>query len=261
MDGSAGIAPSLKVVMFFFYEVGRRLGIDRIAQYATQFGLGSVTGVGLGERSGLIPTEAWKQRVLRQVWVEGETLSCAIGQGYVLVTPLQMARVVAAVAAGGKLLAPRIVLRVEEPDQQRVVLVNDVRTERNVGVPSEVLQAVREAMVGVVEEPGGTGYWARMPDLRFGGKTGTAQVIKQKERGMHSSGELADHAWFVAFAPVDHPRIAVAVLVEHGGHGSSTALPIARKLIKYWHDRQDNLTVSSGQNAKIVPQTVGVSAN
>jgi penicillin-binding protein 2 len=215
----------------YFYEVGRRLGVDRIAEWSRRFGLGAPTGLDLDkEMAGLVPSKAWKKARFHQPWHEGETLSVAIGQGYNLTTPLQMARVVAAIANGGIIYKPYIVEKVEGPAGE-ILYQAKPEVQSRLGASPENLEAVRQALVGVVNE--GTAKVARLPNVQVAGKTGTSQVValdpdnpkKKRERRME------DHAWFVAYAPADDPRVAVAVLVEHGGHGGEDAAPLARRVI------------------------------
>jgi penicillin-binding protein 2 len=203
----------------FFYEVGKRLGIDRIHDYATRFGLGRTTGIALGsEKKGLIPSTKWKMEKLKKPWYLGETFVNSIGQGYVAATPLQMAEMMSAVSNGGRLYRP-LLLKTEPPVP-----------EGDAGVGQETLEKVRSYLAGVVSAPDGTAHAARSDAVTIGGKTGTAQVVALR----HSSHaeDYRDHAWFVAFAPVEKPEIALSVLVEHGGHGGSAAAPIAKKAIE-----------------------------
>ena len=214
----------------YFYNVGIRLGVDRLAHYAQLLGLGKPTGIALSsEKGGLIPTSAWKLKRYKTPWQPGETLSLAIGQGYNLTTPLQMASVTAAIANGGTLYRPYLIKRLVSPEG-RVIKEIQPQPERQVPIKPEYLQMVREAMAGVVNEPGGTGGAARLPGVVVAGKTGTAQVVTLGKKGGR------DHAWFVAFAPLENPQLAVAVVVEHGGHGGEAAAPIARKIFEaYFH--------------------------
>jgi penicillin-binding protein 2 len=215
----------------YFYNVGRRLGINRIAKWSKRFGLGAPTGLKLDrEMPGLVASTAWKRARFHQSWHEGETLSVSIGQGYNLVTPLQMARVVAAIANGGIIYKPFIVDKVESPTGEILYQAKpEVQSRLEASPPT--LELVRRALVGVVNE--GTAKSARLPNIQVAGKTGTAQVVafepdkskRKKER------RFQDHAWFVAYAPADDPRVAVAVLVEHGGHGGSVAGPLASRVI------------------------------
>ncbi len=222
----------------YFYQLGLRLGVDRIAKYALLMGLGRETGFLLSnEKPGLIPTSAWKMRRYRIPWQPGETLSTAIGQGFNLVTPLQLAVMVSAVANGGILYQPRIIQHIKAPHGELLREFHP-QVSRTFHVAEENLEFLREALWGAVNLPGGTGGRARIPGLDVAGKTGTAQVIQRREGKTEiSSPEQEDHAWFVCFAPAKHPQIVVMVLVEHGGHGGATAAPVARKLLENFQGR------------------------
>ena len=221
----------------FFYKVGEQLGVDALAEYAGGFGLGRPTGVDLdNEVSGLVPTQAWKLRKVGVPWQRGETLSVAIGQGFNLVTPIQMASLVAAVANGGVIYKPLLVERIEDVNTGEVAVIESQDMGR-LPVSDETLERIREGLVAVVDSRRGTGRIADIAGVSVAGKTGTAQVVAMGERPDTDEEEktpfrFRDHAWFVAFAPVEAPRIAVAVLVEHGGHGGSTAGPIAREMME-----------------------------
>jgi penicillin-binding protein 2 len=205
----------------YFYEAGRRIGFDKVHDYALMFGLGEETGISFGkERRGLIPNADWKKKKLKTAWYPGETLINSIGQGYVSTTPLQMAVMMNAVTNGGNVYRPSI-LKVEEP-----VLL------KKAGVKPETLDAIKKALHGVVYDPGGTGHASKSEKVIIGGKTGTAQVVGIRKDSKYLADEHKDHAWFVAFAPVDKPEIALSVMVEHGGHGGSAAAPIAKKAIE-----------------------------
>ena len=221
----------------YFYQVGHRVGIDALSRYAQAFGFGKRTGISLPhEKGGLVPSRKWKREKLGESWWEGETVTLAIGQGYILVTPLQMARMIAAVANGGDLYVPLLAQRVKEAEGERERIYRPQKAGRLPLRPS-VLEEIRRALVGVVAEERGTGKAARIEGVRVAGKTGTAQVSKMGEKRLKPEElpyELRDHAWFVAYAPADDPKIAVAVLVEHGGHGGSAAAPLAREVIKKW---------------------------
>lgn len=204
----------------YFYRLGQTLGIDRIAEYSRRFGLGQITGVDIrGERPGLVPDEAWSLKARGQNWYAGETISVAIGQGPVLVTPLQVARMVAAVANGGTLVTPHFVRGIEAPSQP-------------LGISRSILDLVRRGLWGVVNEGDGTGRQARLSDYEVAGKTGTVQVITQKTWTASETlpFEQRDHAWFASFAPFDDPTLVVVVFSEHGGKGSSEAAPLARAM-------------------------------
>ena len=218
----------------YFYNVGRLLGVDKLAEYAQAFGLGTRTGVAMtGERRGLIPTRDWKLARFGIPWQPGETISIAIGQGYNTVTPLQLANAYAAVANNGEFFTPRIVKRIETDDGE---IIEEFRPEKKAVLPvsRENLQLLKKALWGVVNEPGGTGAQARVPGKDVCGKTGTAQVIGMAEDDDGSSYpyEYRDHALFVSFAPRDNPEIVVAVVAEHSGHGGSAAAPVAKKVIE-----------------------------
>jgi penicillin-binding protein 2 len=220
----------------YFYNLGKLLGVDKIAQYAKGFGLGSVTGIDLPrEKGGLIPTKEWKLSRFRQPWHLGETISLAIGQGYNLVTPLQLANAYAALANGGVIYRPRIIKRIETMDGH---IIKTFEPEQKGRIPLSVknIEILSYALWGVVNENGGTGSALRRKEADVCGKTGTTQVIglPQNEAARKRKINLArfrDHALFVCFAPYKKPEIAVAVIVEHGGHGGSDAAPIARRVI------------------------------
>ncbi len=203
----------------YFYEVGRRLGIDKIHKYAVALGLGKETGLNLmiKERRGLIPDTEWKRQKRGLPWYLGETYNAAIGQGYVSVTPIQMARMMATFSNGGTVYPLSLIKGGGKPIGQ-------------IGIKPETIQTIKEALAGVVNEPAGTGHAAQSQAVVIAGKTGTAQVVG-KQRGV-SGEKYMDHAWFVGFAPVDKPQIAVSVFVEHGGHGGSAAGPIAKSAIE-----------------------------
>ena len=227
----------------YFYQLGPKLGINRIAKWARAFGLGDKTGVVLDdEKGGTIPDEAWKMKRFRQPWYPGETVSVAIGQGYVTVTPLQLANMMAAVANGGKLFRPRIVAKVESVDGASV---REYGPEliRTIELKPDTLTRLHNALADVVKV--GTGGMARSTSIDVAGKTGTAQVVEMKGAYLKSE-QLAyfsrDHAWFVAYAPAQSPEIAIAVLVEHGGHGGDAAAPMAKKVFEKFIELQKQVT-------------------
>ncbi|MBU0987539.1 MAG: penicillin-binding protein 2, partial [Proteobacteria bacterium] len=228
----------------YFYQVGQKLGIDRLSMYAIASGLGSPTGIDLDhEAAGLIPTAEWKKRRTGVAWQGGETLSVAIGQGYDLATPLQMLVLTSAVANGGKMYKPLILKSVYSPEGS-VILESKKQLVGKLPVSKKTLEIIKEGLKEVVNNPKGTAWIAHVEGLDISGKTGTAQVVgRSKERGL-SEEELSDrlksHAWFVAYAPSVDPKIAVSVIVEHGGHGSSAAAPIAREVIKTYFGQDEN---------------------
>jgi penicillin-binding protein 2 len=230
----------------YFYETGLKLGIDRLAFFARGFGLGRQTEIALPqEKPGLVPTSWWKERRIGEPWQRGETVSASIGQGFNLVTPLQLAVAYAALANGGKLMRPRLLLRVERRDGT-VVEGPPPEIRGTVPVDPKHLAVVADGLRGVVNEVGGTGGRSRLPDVVVAGKTGTAQVVRLKHTEDMADDEIPikfrDHAWFAAWAPFEAPEIVVAVLVEHGGHGGSAAAPIARVVLeKYFEGKQQPL--------------------
>ncbi len=217
----------------YYYRMGDRLGIRAISRFSDFFGLGKRTGIGLrSEKGGLIPSVEWKRRVRKEPWYAGETISVSIGQGYVLVTPLQMAAAFGAVAADGVWRTPQVVKKVRNHQTGEITLPPS-QAGRRLPVSRETLQAIQQALTGVVEDGRGTATSARSSVVSIAGKTGTAQVLELKgDPRAKLPKEFDDHAWFVAYAPNEHPRIAVAVLVEHGGHGGSAAAPLAKKVIE-----------------------------
>ena len=227
----------------YFYQLGVRLGVDRIAHYARALGLGEKTGIGLDdEKTGLIPDSLWKMKRFGQPWFPGETPSVSIGQGYVTVTPIQMANLMAALANGGTLYRPWFVRKVESLDG---TLIREYGPEkiRSVDLKESTLNTVRSALTDVVNSGSGTGGRARSRLVEIAGKTGTAQVAEMRGKVVKSeqlSYFIRDHAWFVAYAPAQQPEIAVVVLVEHGGHGGSAAAPLAKKVIERYLSPRDH---------------------
>jgi penicillin-binding protein 2 len=212
----------------YFYTLGQRLGIERIAKYARLFGWGELTGIDMaGEKEGLVPDDAWSQRVRKHKWYPGETISVSIGQGPLLVTPLQMALMMSGVANGGRLPTPHLAQTGAPPRQVR-------------GIAPEAWGPVRAALRAVVDS--GTGHQAYVPGLAMGGKTGTVQVVAQHTWKMKDLAfEQRDHAWFVSFAPVEDPQLVVTVFVEHGGAGSSAAAPIAKGIYEAFVAKRPDL--------------------
>ena len=222
----------------YFYQLGHRLGVDRIAKYAFAAGLGKATGINLDqEASGLIPTAKWKRRRFGEPWYKGETLSVAIGQGYNLTTPLQMAVVMAAVGNGGTLRRPLILKKIETPEGKLLFKTKPEITGR-LPVSRKTLEIVRKGLWDVVNHARGTARRVRIKGLDISGKTGTAQLFGRKKGETETEGvvssHLIPHAWFLAYAPSETPRIAISVIVENGDSGSRTAAPIARELIRLY---------------------------
>lgn len=206
----------------YFYEAGRKLGIDRLAEHARELGLGSEIGLPLvKERRGLIPDTKWKEEKRKQPWYLGETFNASIGQGYVAATPFQMAQVVSIVANGGIIYRPSLLLLKDRPE-----------SSKRLNIKPEILALIGKALFGVVNEHGGTGWAAHSSITHVCGKTGTAQVVSLKKESKYLPELHRDHAWFVAYAPYEKPEIALSVMVEHGGHGGGAAAPIAKRAIE-----------------------------
>jgi penicillin-binding protein 2 len=224
----------------YFYTLASKLGIDAMAESLSEFGLGNTTGIDVGsESAGLVPSREWKRRNFSnpgdQVWFPGETVITGIGQGFMLATPLQLAHATATIASRGTRYRPSLVKGVHDPVSNATAL-RQPHTLPAVQARPEHWDQIISAMEGVMSDPKGTARvaGARAP-WRIAGKSGTAQVFSVGQDEEYDEEELTermrDHALFVAFAPVDDPRIAVAVIVENGGSGSGVAAPIARKVL------------------------------
>lgn len=260
VDMVAGTAQSCDV---YYYEVARRVGIDRIAAMAERFGFGDTLGLELpGVRKGLVPSREWKLAVYGEPWQKGETLVVAIGQGYLLATPLQLAVMAARVASGGLAVKPTLIREVQRNNDR-------VRPERvpfpSMGLSPTHLAIIQDGMNRVTNDPHGTAYRARIeePEFAMAGKSGSAQVRRitkaERDRGVRKNEEKPweerDHALFVAYAPVSAPRYAVAVVVEHGGGGSKAAAPVARDVLREAQRRdparrrsEEHIVLSTGRS-------------
>lgn len=227
----------------FFYDIARRMDVDKWADIAQRFGLGKATGVGIpGERNGIVPTSFWKRALRGEPWYPGENLSIGIGQGYMLATPLQLCVMAARIANGGYAVEPRVVRQSGEfEDGADIRSAADARLQP-LGFPAQALKLVQAGMVGVTNNPsGGTAFSARIkePEFAMAGKTGTSQVRRitkqDREQGLHKRKDIPwehrDHALFVAYAPVGNPRYAACVVIEHGESGAKAAAPIARDIL------------------------------
>jgi penicillin-binding protein 2 len=214
----------------YFYNVAQKLGIDRFARYIRDFGFGVPTGIDIGEKAGTSPSRDWKLKTFKQPWYDGETTVVGIGQGYISVTPLQIAVMTSATANGGKLLKPLIVRKVVSPEGKTLVTYSP-QEKGLLASEKASFDLIRRGMVGVVNEAGGTGQAARLGEMIVAGKTGTAQVIaldkvaKQKHK---------DHAWFTSYAPAENPEVAITVLVENGGKGGAVAAPVVKKILEVY---------------------------
>lgn len=239
----------------YFYNVGKLLGVDTIAKYAHIFGLGKASEINFpNEKNGLIPTQQWKLNKMNRPWLAGETISIAIGQGYNLVTPLQLANAYAAIANGGTIWRPYLIQRIETVEGDIYKNFKPVKSG-TISLSPETLKFLKDALWGVVNEDKGTGRAAMVLNVDVCGKTGTAQVVEMPQdpklhRNKKLSGLQKDHALFVCFAPKDNPEIAVAVVVEHAGHGGTVAAPIARKILDtYFHaGKKDDKSALVAQN-------------
>ncbi|MBC8259583.1 MAG: penicillin-binding protein 2 [SAR324 cluster bacterium] len=214
----------------YFYNTGMGVGVDAIHKYANLFGLGQITGVGLqNEKTGLIPSSSWKKSVFKEPWYAVETPSMAIGQGYIITTPLQIINMINILANDGMLMPPKLFL-----DQQGV-------EPRKIPLKEEYLKLIREGMVAVVNEIGGTARKVQFEEFTVAGKTATSQVIsfetmERLDDESKAKKQFQNHAWFVAFGPAEDPEISVLALVEHGGGGSKAAAPVVRKILSYYID-------------------------
>ena len=227
----------------FFYNVGKQLGIDKISFYGANLGLGRKTGIDLpGEEPGLMPSEAWKERVYHQKWYPGETISVAIGQGAIAATPVQLGYMIGGIIMGGRFHQPHLLLS------------DQAAPEVDFPISDSTVDAVTQGMYGVVNEPGGTAYASKLSGIEFAGKTGSAQVISNQ--GLARAGkqaDLKDNAWFVGFAPRQNPEIVVAVLVQGGEHGASAAAPIARDVVKAYYDKKQGKLPPQELTTQAVP--------
>ncbi|HKO58008.1 MAG TPA: penicillin-binding protein 2 [Thermoanaerobaculia bacterium] len=233
--GEVADADALKMSCdIFFFNVAARLGIDKIADYATQFGLGRISKIDLdGEKAGIVPSTKWAQEKQHRKWYPSETISVGIGQGPLVVTPLQVANMLAAVANGGTVYRPHVVRMIERAKRDGSVERLQVAPEvlHRVTFPRQAMQTTELGLWKVVNEDGGTGRSSRLPGIDIAGKTGTVQVIAQK--GWFSTAGMPfmkrDHAWFASYAPADDPQMVLVVFVEHAGaHGGTVAAPLAK---------------------------------
>ena len=217
----------------FFYQLGLRVGVDNLVELSQKFGLDQPTRIGLShEEKGFLPTKRWRKSSLGRGWYKGDTVNLSIGQGYLLVTPLQMASLMNAIANGGRLYEPQLVKEIISSEGETIWRMTP-RLIRNINLESETIEFLRESLFGVVNELG-TGWRAKIEGVGVAGKTGTAE---------NPLGE--DHAWFIGFAPREKPEIALAVLIEHGGMGGEVAAPVAKKIIEaYFTGKRESKKVS-----------------
>ena len=223
----------------YFYELAVRLGIRRLHDFMQdRFGLGKATGIDLpGEKTGLYPSEEWKKQRRKQAWTVGDTVIAGIGQGFVTATPLQMARATAVLANHGKMVEPRLVSRIQSVQGGMEDPYPRALPAKTETIDPAHYETIVSAMEDVIQK--GTAHRiASGLDYRIAGKTGTAQVFtvaqNQNYKSLRLTQSMRDHAWFIAFAPADDPKIAVAVIAEHAGHGGTVAAPIARAVMDHY---------------------------
>jgi penicillin-binding protein 2 len=231
----------------YFYQVGQKVGVDVLAEYAEKLGLGKKTGVEMEyEKSGLAPTKIWKEKYRHAKWQDGETLSVAIGQGFNLVTPLQLCVVTATIANGGKTYRPQLVEQVIDPEGNVIENFSPELINEVVGL-DRYFNLIKQGMEEVVHGKRGTARAVAIDGLRIAGKTGTAQVVRLAQykhlKEENIPYKYRDHAWFTCYAPAEDPEIAVTVLVEHGLHGGSGAGPIARAVLNQYFSGKLNQAV------------------
>jgi len=269
--GGHGHTSMLESLMFscdvYYYQLASALGIDKLSAFFKDFGLGSKTGIDLeGEPSGLVPSREWKRDRRGVSWYPGDTLNVGIGQGDVLVTPLQLGVMTATLANRGKRIEPRIVGRLEhslngDHDEQ----ISELRGAElgQVSASKQNFQTIIDAMTAVVAHPRGTAHRAAglNPDYTMAGKTGTAQVIAIAQGARYDASKLTDfqkdHALFISFAPVEEPKIAIAVVVENGGSGSGAAAPVARKVADFYLTGKDANAPEVDEPAEQTSETLG----
>jgi penicillin-binding protein 2 len=216
----------------FFYNVGMRMGIETIAKYARMLGLGSKTGIDLpSEEPGLVPSEEWVQRVYHHKWYPGSTISVAIGQGSVMVTPLQVAYTIGGIASGGDYKQPHLLKDAANVGEMHVPLAEDT------------VEQVTQGMYGVVNEPGGTGAAIKLQGIEFCGKSGTAQMMSYSAASRLGLGKGLNDGWFVGFAPRRNPEIVVAAVVQDTAeHGGTASGPVVRDIVKAYYDKKNKKT-------------------
>ena len=225
----------------YYYEVGRLMGIDRMSRKVGEFfGLGRTAGLELNsENGGLLPTTEWKLRREKRRWTQGDTVTASIGQGYILTTPLQVAQMTAVLANGGHLYRPHLVREVVDVDG-RVVKTFEPELVSKVNTDPAHIEAIKRGLEAVVNEPGGTGRRAALPDVMVAGKTGTSQVVSNKKVESYDRNRIPyenrDHAWFTGYAPAENPEVVVAVLLEHTGGGGTFAAPIGGRMLAAYFD-------------------------
>jgi len=267
-----GVTSMLESIMFscdvYYYQLSNAIGIDKISAFLKDFGLGAITGIDLkGEPSGLVPSREWKRERRGVSWYPGDTLNIGIGQGDMLVTPLQLGVMTATLANRGKRIEPRIVGRLEHSpngDSDTEVSYLQGAELGQVSANPQNFQRIIDAMTAVVAHPRGTAHRAAGRDAEYSmaGKTGTAQVVGIAQGAKYDASILTDfqkdHALFVSFAPVEKPKIAIAVIVENGGSGSGAAAPVARQVSDFYLLGSDADADAVGAPALLSDPRIGI---
>ena len=224
----------------FFYEVSQKVGIDKIHKYSRLMGYGDLTGLDIAEKSGISPDKSWKKKRLNKPWYKGDTVNVSIGQGFLSVTPLQVAVMTSSIANGGYKVKPHFVKEVISSKGEQLYKYKE--NKKSIEVEDKYISIIRQAMIGVVNQDNGTAKGARLQNIEVAGKTGTAQVVALDSIKLKNK-KYDHHAWFTSFAPANSPEIAVTVLVEHGGKGGAVASPIAKRVLESYFklDSPDSL--------------------
>ena len=237
----------------YYYSLAQEMGIDRIHDFMKPFGFGQITGIDLvGEARGILPSREWKQRRFKQRWAQGDTISIGIGQGYNAFTILQLAHAVATLANDGIVMKPHLVKKIinSKTGEEEIVAKNPVDV---IPLKKENVNFIKRAMQDVTQKGTGRAIFAGAP-YTVGGKTGTAQVLGIKQGETYNKNKIKerhrDHSLFIAFAPVDKPKIALAIMVENGGFGAAAAAPLARKILDYYLIEQNKDKDSSEEAGK-----------
>jgi penicillin-binding protein 2 len=235
----------------FFYNVGQRMGIDTISKYAKMLGLGARTGIDMpSEEAGLVPSEEWVQRVYHHKWYPGSTISVSIGQGSVMVTPLQVAYVIGGIASGGEFKQPHLM-----KDAQNI-------GAKHVELAESTVEQVTQGMYGVINEAGGTGNSVKLQGIEFCGKSGTAQMMSYSAASRLGLGKGKNDGWFVGFAPRRDPEIVVAAVVEDTSeHGGTAAGPVVRDIVKAYYDKKEKKSQGQSTAQNQQPGAEQISAN
>lgn len=236
--GQVDLAKAIRVSCnAFYYQLGQMLGIDEMSRFGHMLGYGQKTGIALdGEVSGIMPSPTWKKETQGERWYPGDTLPVSIGQGYLVVTPIQHAFALAALVNGGTLYHPQIVKKVVSTQNDKEEKQYPAKIVRKLEIDPEILKVVMGYAEGVVQHKEGTGHKAAFEQIRVGGKTGTAQV--RSLRFNQDEEKFRDHAWFIGFAPAEDPQIVVSVIVENGGHGGTTAAPVTRDVMEVFFKKK-----------------------